>query len=202
MDTSNLSLTADALTFHNQEYAALRAEILQRIQALMQVEREVIVGTFLLYAWVLTKGNQRYLVPIALWLPFLLAVAGSFRLESNRHRILELGCYLNKLEDVMTMGSKLGWENSLITIRGGPYDLSSLYYGNVSVIFLMFSIFAGCALTFTVQLSEEPFDQMDIYRDKVFNAMWIVWTISIALACLLAWGKYYHPIGSPSLRCT
>jgi hypothetical protein len=201
METGYLSLAADAVTFHNQEYVALRSEILQRMQALMQVEREVIIGTFLLYAWVLTRENVRYLLPVALWLPFPLAVAGAFRLESNRHRILELGCYLNKLEDVMAAVPKLGWENSLATIRGSPYDLSSVYYGNISIVFLALSIIIGCILTFTMQLSEENLGHMDLYKDKVFKSMWIVWAISIALACLLMWGKYYHALGSPSLQC-
>jgi hypothetical protein len=46
-------MEASEVSFHLAEYAALRAEIDQRIASLMNVEREVVIGSFVLYAWLL-----------------------------------------------------------------------------------------------------------------------------------------------------
>jgi hypothetical protein len=67
-------MEASEVSFHLAEYAALRAEIDQRIASLMNVEREVVIGSFVLYAWLLGRKS------IDFWgTHCLMASGGAFR---------------------------------------------------------------------------------------------------------------------------
>src|SRR4051794_6674190 len=87
------------LQFHIQEYIALRAEIMQRIAEEKTIEHEVIIGSFLTYAWVIKTSQNLMTRCIALLLPVLLAAASIPRLWAQDQRIRQLGKYISVIEE-------------------------------------------------------------------------------------------------------
>jgi nucleoside permease NupC len=156
-------MEASELSFHLAEYAALRAEIDQRIAALMDVEREVVIGSFVLYAWLL--GRERKSIDLwaritAVWLPVLLSGISYLRLEANRQRIRQIGDYLSELEAQLAYPALKGWEHVLTGIRETHPDLSTTYYGMVGLLYFVFTVIFAVigTLMFYLLNAERPVD--------------------------------------------
>jgi hypothetical protein len=113
----------------------------------MDVEREVVIGSFILYAWLLGRKSIDFWARIALWLPVVLSGVCYFRLEANRQRIRQLGAYLTDLESQLAHPALQGWEHVLGTIRTTHPDLSTSYYGWIGLLYFLFTAMVALAGT-------------------------------------------------------
>jgi hypothetical protein len=92
-----------------REYEALRAETLQRLTELWQIEKFALGGAAAIAAWILTNLDQSP-PAVAWWLPFALVALCAFRFGTGMyHLAYRTSRYLEGIE-VAFLGDKGGWE--------------------------------------------------------------------------------------------
>jgi hypothetical protein len=150
--TPETAMNDAQINFHIAEYTALRAEANQRIDALMDVEREVVIGSFVLYAWLFGRNSIDLWTYLALWLPVMLSGISYFRLEANRRRIRQLGDYLRNLEFRLANPDLKGWEHLLEHIRQTGPDFPAKYYSRVGRLYVVCTVVFAIAVTIVLYL--------------------------------------------------
>jgi len=113
--------------FHLEEYKQLRTEILSLLTRLDTVLQYAVIGSALVYSWIVVQGFgvlkplsnpclklPSQIIEIGAWIPpALVLILGLFALTTWR-RISEMGAYLARLEgrlgSVME-ATRLGWEH-------------------------------------------------------------------------------------------
>ena len=122
-------------TFHLQEYDALRQEMLHHINVNENAEKEALIGSVLVYAWVLAQSSMsltlRVIVSV---LPLALVLFGWVRARAHGNRIGELGSYIKALENKygealeITLPTEVGrhvevngWETYLAQVTPGRW---------------------------------------------------------------------------------
>jgi hypothetical protein len=112
--------------FHRAEFVALKSEITEIIKAAAANFQYAVVGSATIFTWIATSDRAADvdLLPLAVWLPFLLS-ALFFSLSRGLYvRLLEIARYLRRLED--SLGSNdLGWEKEY---SAHPSTIGPLYF--------------------------------------------------------------------------
>ena len=108
-----------ARELHLQEWAALHVEVNGNAQESRDTERNVILASFLIWAWVLAQREFFYWP--ALLLPPLAVTLGLLRVDALGLADTHIGAYLRKIEDEYGLPT-LGWEKHF---RGPKLDFAT-----------------------------------------------------------------------------
>jgi hypothetical protein len=100
--------------FRLKEYEALRKEIEYRTASQERVERNVVVGVLVTYAWLMTHDHLPTILgklyPVFWFLPPLIVALGGSRFWDDHVVIRNIGAYLGERE--RELRPTIGWQNS------------------------------------------------------------------------------------------
>lgn len=107
----------DAFDFHVREHASLRREIELDKQEMRRLEVYAVIGTGLVWSWIVTSSNP---VPEYAWfIPMLFSILGLLKTQGLIKSILIKAAYLRELEKAVSKFELLqGWENYIEEHRG------------------------------------------------------------------------------------
>lgn len=156
-------------SFHVEEYKALRAEIVDRIQSVRAVERESLLGVGAFYAWLVTQVNHEapWVFVIVSILPIAVSFMAHFRRKAELQQIERLGRYLKDIESKYAMPKLAGWEHFLADPkRSRTKDASFGYWRNgtryvialtmVATLLFVVALFTGGLGTAPGSTSQRP----------------------------------------------
>jgi hypothetical protein len=109
MEKQNTS--QDSFDFHMREFESLKKEIAVSIYEERALERYVLIGTGIVWVWLLT--NQNVGTPkIGWWIPFFFVLLGSLRSITLLLTIQRMAQYIKLIEKVVTSSKGIpGWEH-------------------------------------------------------------------------------------------
>ncbi len=129
--------------FHLKEYESLKKELADLVEHSRKIEIYAVGGIAAFYSWFLLKvPNPPH---IALYIPIIVAVLGSFRSWSVLTRIQEIASYLREVEDVFALRDLglTGWETHRRTKSSSPFVSSAAVFW---LVLVAVSVVARCIL--------------------------------------------------------
>ncbi|MCP4696634.1 MAG: hypothetical protein GY862_07275 [Gammaproteobacteria bacterium] len=110
METSS-NLSQEPLDFHFREFESLKKEIAVSISEERILERYTIVGTGIVWVWLLANPNME-IPKIGWWIPLLFAVLSALRSFTLLLSIRRMAKYIKQIEIIARFSSELpGWEH-------------------------------------------------------------------------------------------
>lgn len=134
--------------FHMAEYEGLRREIEVQIADRRRVEIHSVVAIFIVYAWLFSRppNVNPELMQIAMALPIGAAVYGLLKWEALMIRTIQIGAYIRKIEERLTVAPELGWEHYLRTERQGLFSVFGAMEGHAGRLFWVLLVAATIAV--------------------------------------------------------
>jgi hypothetical protein len=134
VSTGEMQHSGTEPVFHLAEFNALKSEVAEIIKAASANFQYAAVGSAAIFTWIATSNRSMdhqpifninpELLPLTLWIPFLLA-ALFFSLSSALYiRLSEMARYLRRLEDALGL-KDLGWEKEY---SAHPGTIGPLYF--------------------------------------------------------------------------
>lgn len=131
--------TPNEVTFHLEEYKALKAEIAELVQQTAGHISLAATGGGAIMAWLLTNRSNISGFPIAWYLPFAVsAMLGILSLVAYL-RITTKGIYLEMIERALG-NQHLGWERFFGSAAPAMFWASFFTWGVIELTFLSFAI--------------------------------------------------------------
>lgn len=94
------------------EYAALREEIKWIIGQVEALERNALIFSGAIWAWIATQPWKPLYVAVVL-LPLLLSILFLIKRESLRRSLKEAACFSLKIESYFNLADDMGWDHYL-----------------------------------------------------------------------------------------
>lgn len=98
--------------FHVHEFEALRTELLSLVKEINQVEKNVVIGTALVYSWLAVSSDSLGTLQSNLFwfMPLLFTVLGSLKVYMLKDGVMEIAKYLYQLENTYRFEDN-GWQH-------------------------------------------------------------------------------------------
>lgn len=117
-----------------EEYKQLRQEISLSMQRMDSAERNAILASGAIWAWLATN-DQTIQQSFIVWLPMFLSLMFALKAIAIRHGLYRLGSYIKNIESAHNLPENLGWEISNGMVKTGyPFRIglwSILYWSSV-----------------------------------------------------------------------
>ena len=128
--------------FPKEEYLTLRKEVETHMTELGQLERNTVLASAAVYAWLAKDGAETSIAGIGWYIPILFAFFGALRSLSLCFHLVHLGDYIKKIEATNLTEDKnvKGWEHHLATSKSSMRKVGTIVFW---IVFLLTTIIIG-----------------------------------------------------------
>jgi len=94
-----------------EEYKHLRQEVILSFQRIDASERNALLSSGAIWAWLATH-QQTVSYELIVWAPLFISVMFSLKAIALRYGVHRIGKYIERIEEKISLGDGLGWQQS------------------------------------------------------------------------------------------